>query len=571
MKRPLLLFLSIMSLSQILVAQTMSGTTTSQASSAIPPTGILLVTVRLDDLDGDGLDDYAVANPLAFNPTTLQRGAVRIISSGSNLVLNTIWGSTGFEQFGNSLAAGDFDGDGRMDLVVAAPLANPPYLKVIDTMTLTTLASMILPPGAGSMLSQFGRSIELRDIDGDGKSEILATSHDSTFSIPHGMAHIFAGGTGNHIATISDASLTGFASTAHFLDDVDGDGIVDVVVAANLAPQTLGVSQGYHGVYNPVTGSLLHGTFGSFSGAFLGDILVVLDDMDGDGIRDYAVTRKIPTSPNGAATLILCSGASGSPLLSAATGNGRAPLNPAAAVMDVDGDGKRDIALLSVDYFNLSSPRLSLYSSGTLQHIDELSPPPSSSAPMRAITTIPDQNGNGFEHILLESYQNPTTPGPLSHLSLGPVLPPAAAGNHATGAQLLEVNGSTGGPARRIDLNPGQSFTISFLSDPVSGTPTDFIVFGMLGVPDATTVFTTVFGNFAFPPAPAAPGLPWLFTLADTIGFDPGALFAPAPAPFALPVATGLPLPINLALQGVSISNGGTLVSITNGILLDIH
>ncbi len=76
-------------------------------------------------------------------------------------------GGNGETDFGQSLAVGDFDGNGQLDIAAAAPSANRVYLFFNITMTGTTSTDMI--DGEAS----FGSSIAIGDLDGDGLDELI--------------------------------------------------------------------------------------------------------------------------------------------------------------------------------------------------------------------------------------------------------------------------------------------------------------------------------------------------------------------------------------------------------------
>ena len=135
---------------------------------------------------------------------------------------------------------------------------------------------------------------------------------------------------------------------------------------------------------------------------------------------------------------------------------------------------------------------------------------------------------------------------------------------------VLKISGTSGGFYRTKKVIVGDAFSFDMGQPSLNPLPAQYVVFGLVGVPSTLTVFPTGFGDFCFPPAIVFPQ-PYLFTLMDsTASF--GAIATTPPAPFSLPVATGLPFTVTLTLQGVLLENNfnpGTL-RVTNGVVLDI-
>jgi FG-GAP repeat len=101
------------------------------AASGAPPAG----PPTTADFDGDGFADLAVGAPREDVGAIIDAGAVNVLYGGPGGLTATgdqIWhqgipgmegdGPQQFDEFGTSLAAGDFDGDGFADLAVGTPL-----------------------------------------------------------------------------------------------------------------------------------------------------------------------------------------------------------------------------------------------------------------------------------------------------------------------------------------------------------------------------------------------------------------------------------------------------------------
>lgn len=119
---------------------------------------------------------------------------------------------------------------------------------------------------------------------------------------------------------------------------------------------------------------------------------------------------------------------------------------------------------------------------------------------------------------------------------------------------LLTVNGSTGGVGRTVTLGIASPVTISLATAPGGLTPAPFLLFGTMGQPAPSSVYTLPIGigQSCFPPCTLAPATPGLFTLASTFGPDPCGVLFPAPsAPWSVAAPSGPPFPFTCTLQGV--------------------
>jgi len=164
-------------------------------------------TLAVDDLTGDGVPDIAIGAPLmagAADPADAVAGAARAgavfllpgpIEPGViNLATPPATGIRGDEteaRFGWSLATGDLDGDGVVDLAVAAPHANPEgrakagAIHVFagplrtDGFTSVTEAASLVVHGAEAGHGDAGISIGVGDSDGDGLDDLHAGFPDA--------------------------------------------------------------------------------------------------------------------------------------------------------------------------------------------------------------------------------------------------------------------------------------------------------------------------------------------------------------------------------------------------------
>jgi hypothetical protein len=152
-------------------------------------------TLAAGDFDGDGFADLAVGVPGEGTGAGSRAGTVQILrGSRRGLVAQGVqtWrqgtpGVKGTEEgddnFASSLAAGDFDGDGRADLAIGTPLdsvgehrnagavnvlyGGPRGLTAVDDDRWTLDA-----PGGRGENSLFGWALAAGDLSGDGRDEL---------------------------------------------------------------------------------------------------------------------------------------------------------------------------------------------------------------------------------------------------------------------------------------------------------------------------------------------------------------------------------------------------------------
>lgn len=524
--------------------------------------------ISIDDVDNDGSADYVVANPTELFSTG-EWGSLRVISGANESVLAVHRGSTTNESFGFNLVAGDFNGNGQQELIVTVGFGNNQRVEVLDMLSGSIVATLI--PGL-FQAGQLGIGMDAKDIDNDGMCEVLISqvtvTNTSMSSTVTGYVYLFSGGSGTFAGAFTDPAVEGFGESCKFIEDVTNDGKPEIVVSTQYDRNGLAFT-GHHAVVDIFGGA---GTIHQASGLGLEQIgfgLTLLNDMDGDGVSEYVLTTSVPQS---LFTHRLISGASGVEITSKQSPASGVFLNQpiARSIRDLDGDDLRDIVFVHTPRSFGLNTIMTIYSGATMTQVDEMALVSSEYLSFYGVCVSPPTDGDWYEEIRLGSYSLLPTLGPLKRIELSPALPLSAIGNHPTGDELLTVNGSTGGLARRVNLTVGEPFVISFDADSTSITPTDFLIFGLLGVPNHATRFTTSLGDFAFPPSPAFPQVTSLFTLADSTGFDPAAMFNVNPAPYSLVAPIGISFATRFTLQGVSLTNFGSNLFITNAILVDV-
>ena len=246
-------------------------------------TGSYPISVAVANLNGDGKPDVVVSN----------FGGNSGVGSGNTISLLLGNGDGTFQPqqtvaVGNSpywVTAGDLNGDGKADLVVADAADN----KI----------SVLLGNGDGTFQPQktfftglYPTSVAIGDLNGDGKSDIVVTNHNSnTLSVLLG--------NGNGTFQNQQTFAVGTNPTSVQVADMNGDGKADLIVA-NSGTSTVGVLLGNgNGTF------LAQQTFAAGKGTRN----IAIGDLNGDGRLDIvtADTQQHPPLATSSGSLFLSS------------------------------------------------------------------------------------------------------------------------------------------------------------------------------------------------------------------------------------------------------------------------
>ena len=312
----------------------------SSSASALSVTGKFQTstTIAQSGIPGNYTLAAAVAGYLCPAIATSPTGTVSFLDSSNNTFvlgetalvagtpsLNWINSQTpGAGNVPNSVAVGDFNGDGIPDLAVANWYGNTVTI-LLGNGNGTFTATAVSPP-VGSPTS-----VAVGDFNGDGKADLAVTSGNDSY------VAIFLGngdGTFTYKAAVQTGNLPWFVTVGDF----NGDGIADLAVADN-GNNTVTILLGNG-----------DGTFAVAASPEAGEApdSIAVGDFNGDGRMDLAVTSSGFSTDNwaGAVTILLGNGdgtfTKGAVIL-AAVGH----VTNAVTVGDFSGDGKPDLAVAS--------------------------------------------------------------------------------------------------------------------------------------------------------------------------------------------------------------------------------
>jgi len=280
------------------------------------------------DVNGDGLGDLLVASP-ADSSAGIGAGAVFVFFGraqpfqldgldASQADIKLVGHRPG-DAFGTCVCAGDLDGDGQADLVVSAnrvdavgaPDAGAVYMfpgPIAGGQTIPAQAATIRLIGSAVVAGdEFGSSVVIGDVDGDGQADLMAAApkHDVGGALDAGCVYVFLGGEtlASRSADLADHFVDGVGDGERLgsrmaCGDLDGDGQTDLVLGApssDVQGDVLLFDAGR--VYVLSGGASFIGNAGQarvvIQGVADGDRLgeaVTVSDLDGDGQLDLIVS-----------------------------------------------------------------------------------------------------------------------------------------------------------------------------------------------------------------------------------------------------------------------------------------
>jgi hypothetical protein len=245
----------------------------------------------------------------------------------------------------HSVAYGDLNGDGKVDLVLADQCSNEncPNGSV----------SVLLGNGDGTFQTAVSYnsggegtlSVVVGDVNGDGKLDvILANSCNSNNNCTNGSVSVLLGNGDGTLQSAVNYDSGANSSQYVALGDVNGDGKPDVLVANDCVSDS--------NCSNGTVSVLLGNGDGTFQTAVIYNsggqnaVSVVLGDVNGDGKPDAVVANSCASNSS-------CSNGSVSVLLGNGDGTFQAPVSYSSGgqsagwvvLGDVNGDGKPDVVV----------------------------------------------------------------------------------------------------------------------------------------------------------------------------------------------------------------------------------
>lgn len=339
-------------------------------------TGSVPVAIAIADFDGDGKPDLAVANS-GSNNISIFRNTATLGSITSSSFATKVDFSIG--TFIKSLAVGDFDDDGKIDLVTVGGYNN--VFVIRNTATSGSITSSSFETRVSFTTDLYPASVAVGDLDGDGKPDIAIANENP------------GSGTGS-VSILRNVSTKGSITTSSFsakvdfevgskplsvtIGDLDGDNKLDLVVGNS---QTSNIS-----VFSntSTSGSITTSSFAAkvdfATGSF--PYAVAIADFNGDGKPDLVAAN----NSSGNVSILRNTGTSGSISSSSFATKVDFPANSGArsiSVGDLDGDNKPDIVTA-----NQSADNISIIRNRTVADLSNLTLSSGTLSPTFAANTI---------------------------------------------------------------------------------------------------------------------------------------------------------------------------------------
>jgi hypothetical protein len=310
---------------------TFSGSAIAFGAPSVVYTGsVTVASVAVADLNGDGIADLVVANGGGGSTLSV------LLGNGSGTFQTAVNYDTGFGARPNSVAFGDFNGDGKLDIVAADAAIND--------------VSVLLGNGDGTFqpFVQYGTgsepiSVAVGDLNRDGKLDLVVANYGDQYGA---MSVLLGNGDGTFQPARNYDSGSFPVSVA--VGDFNGDGILDLAVAHGVAAGFVSIQLGAG-----------DGTFPTSSIYYTdaAPVSVAVGDFNGDGKLDLATAN---FSSNDLSVLL--GNGDGTFQSSVNYLTSSLPSNPTAvAVGDLNGDGKLDLVVANSSNGSSNNGTLSFF------------------------------------------------------------------------------------------------------------------------------------------------------------------------------------------------------------------
>jgi len=202
------------------------------------------------DLDNDGFADILIGAPWANSNGKIGSGAASVYSGATQQVIYQWGGEGNGDNFGYSVSnAGDFDGDGQLDVIVGAYFARDQYGLSVGKVSVYSGADgnlLFVEEGAADVRS-LGNSVDaLGDLNQDGRDDVLVGAYRSNRNGKADSGSVFVFRFNPILSTNTTALSASQGGTIHldldFPDAAALENYVTLISATGTGPMVRGIA-----------------------------------------------------------------------------------------------------------------------------------------------------------------------------------------------------------------------------------------------------------------------------------------------------------------------------------------
>jgi hypothetical protein len=405
---------------------------------------------RTPDGNGDGRADLLVGVPRLPNGSMLDAGGAVLFATSTGAVLATAAGNAGGSRLGSRVTcAGDLDGNGSLDLVIAGPFASAQD----GVVQATRLDGSLLWRRTGVSGTRLGWALApLNDVNADGRPDLMISAPLTVIGTL-GDVGACAGNTGAALTSVGGSAYGDFGSALVALGDMNNDGRIDV---ASSEPFYSG-GIGRVSLLSPLQsgGAAVIWTTGAAfaAGENVGQVMGNAGDLTGDGKNDLLVS-----STQGRVHVL--DGATGA-VLGIVPWTHYANATSLAGIGDQNGDGVPEFAIGQSAY-NSQTGRVAVHD-GASWNLLYVIDGQSGSRFGAAIAPLDDLDGDGAPEFAI---------GAPLHFHAGQTVGRVSVHGRTVQSALVQYGAACGGGNALVMVGtgtpvPGQGFGLSLTPVPV--------------------------------------------------------------------------------------------------------